>query len=295
MKKFEIRKILIPLDFSPTSLKAIDFAKAIVRRTNAQVILLHVMEKINVTTEPFVFSGITFESYENKLQVLSNENLNRIAKMFENKNVDVISSTGRTYNEIIRVSKEQNIDLIIMGTHGVSGFREFIVGSNTFRVVSEAICPVLSVQEKSTTYDFKTILVPFTDMPHSRENVMYAIKVAEIYEASLEVVGVDPENSGTSRKKLLLEAEQIEKFAEGHSLKCNVEVIPGDYKSAVVLDYAKNKSADLIVVIGDSDKQNFAEYFTGSFSQQIINHSSIPVLSIHSKYNPELIQLWHGI
>jgi nucleotide-binding universal stress UspA family protein len=292
-----LKRILVPLDFSPTSLEAINFAKSLARHTNAEIFLLHVRENIYATTDPFFSGNLPVDTYDNVLVDLSTNNLNKARELFNDEpwlKVNVMSTMGRTHSEIVRISNEEHFDIIIMGTRGVSGFQEFVAGSNTYKVVSDAKVPVLSVQEKNNVYDFKKILVPFTDMPHSRENVIYAIKFAEIYSAELNVLGIN-DGSPEQIKKLQLEARQIEKMVDKHILKCSINLITENFKADVVLQHAKKTNSDLIVVVGDMDKQNFAEYFSGSFSQQIVNHSSIPVLSIHSKYNPEMIDLWSGI
>jgi nucleotide-binding universal stress UspA family protein len=295
--KTTIKRILVPLDFSPTSLEAINFAKPLAKLTGAEIFLLHVRENIYATTDPFFSGNLAVGDYEDVLVNLSTNNLNKALELFQDDpsiKVNVMSTMGRTHTEIVRISLEEHFDIIIMGTHGVSGFREFVAGSNTYKVVSDAKIPVLSVQEKNQAYNFKKILVPFTDMPHSRENVIYAIKFAEIYTSELIVLGINDGESEQNRK-LQLEAKQIEKMVDKHNLRCTINIINANFKADVVLNQVKKTNSDLIVVIGDMDKQNFAEYFSGSFSQQIINHSTIPVLSIHSKYNPEMIELWSGI
>ncbi len=85
--------------------------------------------------------------------------------------------TGRTHKLIIKTAKKLKVDIIVMGTHGASGIREFIGGSNTYRVTSDSECPVLSIQKHIKKPEFKNILVPFTDRAHSREKVDYAIKM----------------------------------------------------------------------------------------------------------------------
>ena len=60
-----------------------------------------------------------------------------------------VVKTGNIFETINEVSHEYKAELVVMGTHGVSGFREFIAGSNAFRVVSDSLCPVLSVQQQT--------------------------------------------------------------------------------------------------------------------------------------------------
>ncbi len=294
----KIKKILIPLDFSASSLKALDYAVNLSKLTNAEIMLLHVLENLYPVADPFYATIPRFNGYEDEIRKISSERLDKEVEKSKKKGaikINSLSSTGRTHKEIIRVSKKIKADIIVMGTHGVSGFREFVMGSNTFSVVRDSPCPVLSVQGKSKAGGFKNILVPFSDKPHSREKVIYAIKMAEVYGAILNVLGIDEEATKSHERKISREAMQIKEIVENHGLKCNVKVISAAYNANIVINHATKTNADLIVTMGNLDKQNVIEYFTGSFSQQIINHSPVPVLSIHSKFNPKAVELWHGI
>ena len=298
MTALKIKKILIPIDFSYTSLKALDHAVTMAKLTKAEIILLHVMENQYASADPFFVANVGIISFEKKLTKISYESLNKLAAKITKKgieNVKVLSVNGRTHSEIIKMSNKYKVDIIIMGTHGVSGFREFVMGSNTFRVVSDALCPVLSVQRKSNAKGFKNILVPFCDRPHSREKVMHAIQMAELFQSKIYVLGIDEEKTTAHKKKIMLEANQIKGIVERHNLVCEIEVVSEAYDAKTVLGYANKINSDLIFVMGDIVKHDITEYFTGSFSQQLINHSAIPILSVHSKVNPKMIELWQGI
>ncbi len=301
MTQLSIKKILIPTDFSDNSLKAFDHAILLAKITKAEVVLLHVMEDMMATAHignNMSPSLMALQNLEGNVLEYRKEQLNEIIAKLEKENVPKVTPMvviGRTHREIINALKNTEADIVFMGTHGVSGFREFIMGSNTASVVRDAPCPVLSVQKQPVKSGFKNILVPFSDRPHSREKVMYAIKMAELYGATLHILGIDVENSPEHTKTIELEAAQIKEIIDNHQLQCTVKVMSAAYDFDTALSYAAKVNADLIVEMGDIEKQNIAEYFSGSFSQQIINHSTIPVLSIHSSFNPEMVEQWHGI
>jgi nucleotide-binding universal stress UspA family protein len=294
MKPFFIKKILIPLDFSFTSLKAVDHAINLAKLTEAEIILLHVIENIHSTTDPLYFSIPRESSFESEMHKISNESLEKVARQIRTKGVAKVrtmSVSGRTHKEIIKAARKIKADLIVMGTHGVSGITEFVMGSNTFRVVSDAECPVLSVHRKNKAATFKNILVPFSDRAHSRDKVAFAIKIAELFRSKIFVLGFDNEITKAHSKKMALEAKQIKEIIEKHGLECNAKITAQPYTAKIILDYAKKINADLLTVIGNVDKRDITEYFKGSLSQQLINHSNLPVLSIHSVFNPETIDL----
>jgi nucleotide-binding universal stress UspA family protein len=247
-------------------------------------------------TDPFFVSIPKIQTYEKELLEAVNKSLISLSEEIKSKGVGKVKSislTGSVHEEIIQLSKRIKTDIIIMGTHGVSGFREFVMGSNTFRVVNEALCPVLSVQQKMKATDFKNILLPFRGKPHSREKVDYVIKIAEIFGSTIHVLGVDTDESKSDLNKIELEAEQIKQIVQQHGLKCKIKVESSAYLSDKVLKYSKEVKADLIVIMSDLDKMRISEYIMGPFSQQIVNHSLIPVLSIRPTFNPYTVNL-HG-
>lgn len=291
---YSIKKILVPTDFSDNSFTAIDFAANVAKHTGAEIMLAHVVETMPVIGGPFVFSNPEILTYESKILDLSTRHLKEIADTYASKyglTVNGVSLTGRTHSEVREFGEKIKADLIVMGTHGISGFREFVAGSNTFRVVSDSLIPVLSVQLNTANADFKNILVPFRDKPHSREKVDYAIAIAKIFGATINVIGIDTEQSEQHLKRIQLEGDQIISIIQNHNLTGKLKVISADYRPDLVLSYAKEIDADLIVAMSDLEKDSFLEYLSGSFVQQLVNHSAIPVLSIHPKFNTDTVDL----
>ncbi len=294
MDTLTVDKILVPIDFSDNSLIALDAAGAMARLTKAEIVLVHIVETMPVTSDPFRFSNPEIQSYDSIILGTSTMHLKQVASEYSSKygvQINAVSLSGRTHREIIDFSQKIKASLIVMGTHGVSGFREFIAGSNTFRVVSDSLCPVLSVQHNASTEGFKKILVPFRDKPHSREKVNYAIDLAKLYNAELYVLGVDTFQSEETKRRIELEGEQIIRIIKEYGLKGNLKVTMSDYRSDMVLKYADEIGADLLVVMADMDRDSLTEYFIGPFVQQVVNHSKIPVFSIRPKFNTDTVDM----
>jgi len=148
---------------------------------------------------------------------------------------------------------------------------------------------VLSIQKRSKKPGFKNIVVPFRHKAHSREKVDYAIHVAKEYDATLHVLGISYDKDKAAIKKMQQEAEQIKKIAEKSGVNTTEQVITGNYTAKNILTYAKKKKADLIVIMADTDRSGLSEYFIGTVGQQLVNHSPIPVLSIHPDVNPKVM------
>ncbi len=295
MSTFNIKKILVPLDFSKTSVKALDYAIDMAEKCNAELTLLHVAEGFVANAARGYYIAPSYEKeYEQLVIKQGNDNLNDFANGIKKvgvTNVTVLTTVGRTHSEILKAAKKTKADIIIMGTHGVSGVREFFIGSNTFNVIRNAKCPVLSVQTGNKAPGFKNVLLPFRGKGHSREKVNYAIDLALLYKSTIHILGVDTEFTEAGKRKIELEAEQIKEIAKHKNLNCTTKIISHAYVSEAVLKNAQKVNADLIIIMSDLDKMDITEYFAGPFSQQIVNHSTIPVLSIHPEYNPKMIDM----
>ena len=298
MKEFNINTILIPVDFSDTSFKALDHAILMAKLNKASITLLHVVEGLLPVSDPdeMFTSDESAVIYEKQVMSKGKAYMDKLAAKIKAEHAveaSALTAFGKTHKAILETAKHLKADIIIMGTHGVSGFREFVIGSNTFRIVSEANCPVLSVQKHTQKPGFKHILLPFRDKAHSRENVNYAIKMAEIYGAIIHVLGIDTDDDKASFRKISLEADQIKRLVEEKGVKCQLKVISGDFVSDLLLKYAGEIKADIIIAMSDMDRMRVSEYVVGPVIQQIVNHSPIPILSIRPMFNPNTIDL-HG-
>ena len=294
MATLEVKKILVPVDFSTTGEKAMNQAVMLAKRTKAEIILITVLEGPigNASSNNFGMSLYNRTKFESMITDGARKNMENYKAELQKKGISKVSyiiESGKPYKMITNVASKIKADIIIMGTHGVEGVKEIAFGSNTFRVVSKASCPVLSVQKHTKKVGFKSILLPFRDKPHSRESVEYAIRIAEIYGATIHVLGICFDSSTHGMRRIILEGQQIKKILDKRGVKSSLDTVNGDYVSKVIYGFAKKKKADLLVIMADMDKMSISEFVIGPVVQQLINHSKIPVLSIHPAINAKAL------
>lgn len=294
MGKFIIKKIMVPVDFSATGQKVLEQVAVMAKKNEAEVVLFISLEGPVGSTGPDYF-GVSITDptkFEALMKNWANKNMEKLEDKLKKAGVKKVShkvDKGTPYKMIVKAAKDIKADIIVMGTHGVSGFREFAVGSNTARVVSEAPCPVLSIQKHSKKGGFTKILVPFRDKPHARESVDYAIDLAKTYGATMQILGISVDPDNAAKRKIQLEADQIRKISEKRGVKTTVDVVKGRYVPENILDYATKKKSDLVVLMADLDKSGISEYIMGPVIQRVVNHSKLPILSIHPLNNPKLL------
>lgn len=144
---FRVKRILVPLDFSSCSLKALAYAIPFAKEYSAVLDLLHVVPPY-YAVDPYGVAG--YEAIEQQLiatagQKLSNLVLDRVPQEVQ---TETYVRNGRPSQEIVHAAKEMRADLIIISTHGRTGLQHAFIGSTAENVVQQAPCPVLTVREK---------------------------------------------------------------------------------------------------------------------------------------------------
>ncbi len=144
----EIKKVLIPTDFSELSDKRVDIALSLVKKLEADVVFLHVMERIDHPQDMTALFDNGYEKLVDRALIL----LNNLIVMAKQQGIEAQSELkdGIPYIEIVKYSEQMKADLIIMGTHGRGGLSHLFIGSQAERVVRMASCPVTTIRVNKT-------------------------------------------------------------------------------------------------------------------------------------------------
>jgi len=144
----KLDKILIPTDFSDFSQQALQYGLSFCREYKAKMVLLHVIE------DPFYPStggsfGFDMADFFARMQEESDRKMQELipAAQQEGLSVERMITRGTPFLEIIRVAKEEDVDMIVVATHGRTGLAHVLMGSVTEKVVRKAPCPVLVVRK----------------------------------------------------------------------------------------------------------------------------------------------------
>ena len=274
-----MKKIIVPIDFSEHSEYALKTAAKMAKKYNADLLALHMLEMSDImltTTEGEQYQKAVFflKLAEQKFEAFLDK------PYLKDVNVIPVVKHFKVFSEVNEVAKKENADLIIMGSHGVSGFKEFFVGSNTERVVRNADIPVLVVKHETSSSSFDQVLFA-TDF--DEENVEPYLKASRLFEKlgselTLLYVNLPNENFKSS-----VEIEnKIAKFlntAHGNLDRLNRVAYHADYTvEQGVLNYANKMGADLIA-IPTHGRKGVTHFFAGSIGEDIANHSQLPVIT----------------
>jgi universal stress protein A len=142
-KPLLLRRILVPIDFSKNSRRALRYAIPLAAQFGARIALLHIVEPVVYPTEMAIV--VTNE----KITVnASRRHLAELGEKFVPKKLrgKIIVRGGQPYFEIAEVAREMKADLIVLTTHGYTGIKRVLLGGTAERIVRHAKCPVLTVR-----------------------------------------------------------------------------------------------------------------------------------------------------
>lgn len=278
-----IKRILVPTDFSEIANDVLDGAVFIAKHVNAEIILLHVFETVsfNSTLEKVLSLGRHREKMlDAGVDELFEQMIKNLEKSAPGVKIKTMKSSGKIYEEIANAAQKVKADLIVMGTHGVSGVDKYLLGTNAERVVKSSECAVITFRENPANPGLDKILLPLDLTSETREKVGKAIELAQIFKASIHAISVLKTDDEFVVNKLTRQLKQVESFIKSSHVECVSEMIEGENIAESVIKYGKENKMDLIMVMSQDEREGLTDYFLGSTAQRLINNSPIPVLSI---------------
>ena len=273
-----MKQIIVAIDFSRCSIHALEYAITIANTINADIILTWVDISDRADT---AFRGI--ENHPRKEIV---QNFEELIQKYDKKLKGELSykiRKGKVHFEIANQAKYSDASIVIAGTHGVSGFEEFWIGSNAYRIVSHAPCPVITVRaDYESTRSIKTIVLPIDSTLESRQKLPFTSKIAKLFNAKIHVISLYSTSIKAIRNRIDNYTHQVVKFLKEEGVDHLVKKVEAENITNSTLNYAKSVDADLISIMTEQET-SASNLFLGAYAQQMVNHSSIPVLSIHTR------------
>jgi nucleotide-binding universal stress UspA family protein len=274
-----MKKIIVPIDFSEHSEYALQAAANLAKKNNAEVLALHMLE----------MSDVLLTKSDSEQQQKAMFFLKLVEQKFETfldksylKEIRVtpIIKHFKVFSELNDVAKENNADLIVMGSHGASGVKEFFVGSNTERVVRYADVPVLVIKNKISNIDFGTVVFVTNFDESCVKSYLKVVKMFDVLGTKLKLLYVNLPNE-LFRSSVEIE-KKIAEFlmkADGNLDKLNDVAYQADYTvEQGVINYSNKVGADLIA-ISTHGRTGISHFFAGSIGEDLVNHSSLPVIT----------------
>jgi nucleotide-binding universal stress UspA family protein len=277
-----MKKILVPTDFSKTSLTALDVAFDIAKKSGASIFLLNVVEEAGKDS-----TRITGEwqkaDWEEKLFIykLLERAENQLTKVVQDAKYDAVKMIGELrlgnpFHGMNSIIAEQKVDLVVMGTRGVTNLETMLIGTNTERVVRNSSCPILTVHKKPASTNFKNIVYA-TAMSKDEEIFSRIVKKTQgYYDSTIHLVRVNTPGD-FQRDKIV--KDYMFKFAKSLQLKNYTINVYNDLTEEEGIQYfADSIDADMIAM-ATHGRTGFAHVLAGSIAESVVKMASRPVLT----------------
>ena len=276
-----MRNILLLTDFSDNSINAIHYALKLFSRSKVNFFVLHVESTNTFLTDDLMAAGS--KSIYDTLVKKPKSRLKKVvsdleeASKQENFNFEVLIDYDVFADSVNQVVASKDIDLIVMGTNGVTGAKEVIFGSNTINVIRKVACPTLVIPKDFEYTSPKEILLPL-DLNDSISGNAFAnlLTFAKSYSEKLHLLRVKP-NDKVSTKELK-DQQHLETYLIGFNFEYHV--VSDALMDHVVNSYTQTHNIDLIALLVQKESL-FERFFTGSSTTEISKKLKVPLLVFH--------------
>ncbi len=267
-----MKKILVPIDFSPTSKNAYEFALAFAKKTQASLKLIHVYNSPLDANNPAMLLSIP----EQEARI--NTSLKELAG--HDAHVRYEARLGFAVDEIVKDSETDEVDLIIMGTMGEHMSIEKILGTISSDVSQKAHCPVMLIPPDTSFSGYNDILFA-SDYTATEGDVLKTIlDFAETFNAALHFVHVNDKTDSINTSPEELIFDKVFSLKNPSTPMYFAEVTD----SSVIYGlnkYMDNHDTDLLVLV--NEKRTFWEgIFHKSITKQMALNTKIPLLVLHT-------------
>ncbi|MGH2664494.1 universal stress protein [Flavobacterium sp.] len=271
-----MKRILVPTDFSDHAEYALKVAAQIARDNEGEIFLVHMLEFPTQMADA-VSGGADIPEimlFMKKAHEKLEELLTR--DFLEGIKVSEAVKFERAFEGIIKSSQKNSVDLVVMGSHGASGFQEMFIGSTTEKIVRTSEAPVLVIKHEDNNFKADRFVFASDFTPETKKPFKKIVDFANVFGAHLDLVMVNTPNSFKSSHA----AQKIMKefVAEFPITNYSLHIYNDSNIETGILNFANGINADIIGMCTHG-RTSLYHFFNGSISEGLVNHSSKPVVT----------------
>jgi len=271
------KTIVVGIDFSDCSINALEHAITIAQKARSGITMVWV-NHLDYSKEIFaVEPKDLIKEVENRF----NQVIKKYKAQLFGQPFTFVIRKGKVYKEVCEVSEELDAYMVVIGTHGSTGFEEFWIGSNANRTVSASKRPVITIRGGvDVERDLKKIVMPFDSTKETRQKLPHVALLAKYFNSEVHIVGMFTSSLDDIRYRIRNYVAQAEDYFKENGVTYTVSFLEADNITETTLNYAKKIQANLIAIM-TSQETELSNLWLGTYAAQMVNHSPIPVLSIH--------------
>jgi nucleotide-binding universal stress UspA family protein len=269
-----MKRIIVGIDFSDNSFNALEHAILIAKKANMSVTMVWV-DHIDYSKEIFNIDPT------HRLDAVA-KRFNELLNKYEGccNSIDFVVRKGKVYSEICNVADELKAYMIVVGTHGLSGFEEFWSGSNANRIVSASNVPVLTIRGgNDISQNLDRIVLPLNSTKVTREKIPITAELAKYFNSEVHILGLQTSSHADIRYRIKAYVAQAEDYFKERAIRYRSVFIDSEQITDDTLEYAKKIKANMIAIMTEQETST-ANLWMGPYASQMVNHSPFPVLSV---------------
>lgn len=271
-----MKKILVPTDFSKEAENALKVAAQLAHRYDCEIYLLHMLEipfqemdqlsTHSALPEAMFFMKLAHQRFED---VMASDYL-------EGLTVHETVKANNNFSSVIDTCHENGVDMIVMGSHGASGFKEMFIGSNAEKVVRTSDIPVLVIKNEHANFTVENFIFASDFKNDNKETYKQAVDLAKRFNAKIHLLMVNTPNSFNNSSDA---KKRIEEFIKDYPFaNYTLNVYNDESVEKGILNFSREIDADLIG-ISTHGRQGISHFFNGSIGEDVVNHSKRPVIT----------------
>ncbi len=273
-----MKNIVVGIDFSKNSYNAMKHAVAISLRNKAK---LHLAWVKTAAMKTDLAVSTTTDNYMTTVREKLNQWVEECKTEAPESSVTSIILEGKPAVELCKYASNLSKAMIVMGTHGVSGFEEFFVGSNAFRTINLTTVPVLILREGiEINRDLTDILVPIDTSFETLQKMKIAIEFAKDFNAKICLLGIINPINNDIKHVINVQLNHAASMCKKANVRYDVHTldVPADSISAL-LNAAKKMDVNLMVIMRE-EENDLSSVWMGSNTRQVVNNSPMPLLIV---------------
>ena len=272
-----MKKLLVPMDFSPESIDAFRFALDMARKMEASLLLLNVVSMPVLPNTPFISIAEYKRNFVHDFSQAAQKRFSGLHAEYNTGNIKIETSvvSGRVHSAILECVEKENIDFIMMGTKGVEGIRELIVGSLTEKIVRCSPVPLMAVKDYRSGSSIRNIVFPnMLDTDHQEDLVAKVKELQHLFGARLHLTWV---NTPAKHRPDAEIRHQLQAFADWFMLQdYTIHVFNYSDEESGIVEFTKLIDGDLIAM-GTHGAKGIRHLLRGSLAEDVVNHVRVPV------------------
>jgi len=271
-----MKKILVPFDFSKAAVSAFRFALDLAQSSKGRIYFVHVIE-LPVLHDTLLMPTLNFE--KELLKELREKAAKRFKKLTEKNKRDSVNVSwdvlfGAPSKTLLELIQAEEFDIVVVGSHGASGLREYVIGSNAEKIIRRSPIPVL-VTKKYRKRAIKNIVFPNTLETENQSALIDKVKaLQDFFRARLHVVWINTPVNFTSD---VLTQRKLEVFAKHYGLtRYTLNIFNHPNEEDGIIHFNELVGGDLIAM-GTHGRKGLIHLLNGSVAEDVANHTESPI------------------